>query len=128
MVEEEPVIGEAVHGLPQAHEPVRIEIVQRKVRHGNFCAKALGCGHLCKGMSGCRSCMPCIERECVNDRIEPMMEPQDMMDGNVQAPDPEFIEAAGTDNCGLCHVKQLQELPCVRIKCGHVFHVDCIER
>ena len=110
MVEEDPIIGDAVvESLPRAHEPVRIQMVQRKVRFGEFCGRQLNCGHSCKGMKGCRTCMPCIERECVNDRIEPMMEPQDMMNADPAKaqPDSDFVEAAGTDTCSLCHIKML---------------------
>ena len=58
-----------------------------------------------------------------------MLEPQDMMDGapNLERRD-SFIEAAGTDTCGMCHAKELQALPCVRLCCKHVFHADCVER
>ena len=28
--------------------------------------------------------------------------------------------------CGICYTDELCEGPCARLRCGHVFHVDCI--
>lgn len=38
----------------------------------------------------------------------------------------ELINATEEDMCGLCHVTNLVQMPCVALKCRHVYHADCV--
>jgi E3 ubiquitin-protein ligase MYCBP2 len=63
------------------------------------CLKVLPCGCRCVGVGGEETCMPCVKCELeVNE-----------------------------DFCSICHVDTIEQLPCVRLTCGHVFHQQCVK-
>ncbi len=34
----------------------------------------------------------------------------------------------GDDYCNICYAEGLKQGPCVKLTCGHIFHVDCLHQ
>jgi len=70
------------------------------------CMKTLKCGHACFGIvTDCEhGCLPCLHPDC------------DKANGQEQ-----------DDFCNICWTESLRNQPCVRLDCGHVFHVNCVK-
>ena len=72
------------------------------------CDKMLPCGHFCCGFKGEAQCLTCLHPDCV-------------------AKNPEVTkDKTGEDYCSFCYTEGLSQAPSVQIKCGHIFHVDCL--
>lgn len=76
------------------------------------CNKVHECGHICRGFDNEEKCLPCLDPECAKkaDRNEL----------------PEDID--GEEYCFACYTDNLQQKPCVKLECNHIFHVDCVEK
>lgn len=74
----------------------------------NSCDKILQCGHACCGFTGEKSCLPCLNEECVkaNEQLT--------------------LSKNADDYCVICYTSGLSEEPCVQLKCKHIFHLKCI--
>ena len=72
------------------------------------CDKIHECGHYCYGFKDEPVCLPCLHEDCVAKN------PQLTFDQNADS------------YCQICFVQGLGDKPCVKIECGHVFHLDCI--
>ncbi|EDQ87112.1 uncharacterized protein MONBRDRAFT_33522 [Monosiga brevicollis MX1] len=73
------------------------------------CTKTLACGHACCGVRNEEQCLPCLHG-CDNESLEhPLTQDQE-------------------DQCMICFTSSLQEEPCLRVDCGHVFHANCLKR
>ncbi|KAJ1480753.1 hypothetical protein T484DRAFT_2779102 [Baffinella frigidus] len=69
-------------------------------RLGNACEITHpSCGHQCLGVFGESSCPPCIE--CADEH---------------------------DDFCNICWTEVLKAAPVARLKCGHTFHLHCIQK
>ncbi|OMJ84353.1 hypothetical protein SteCoe_14579 [Stentor coeruleus] len=71
-----------------------------KERYKNSCKKLLTCGHQCYGTNAETKCMGCLHEDCSQD---------------------------GTNYCNICYVENLNNAPCVKLGCGHIYHADCLE-
>jgi len=69
------------------------------------CTKTHACGHVCCGVRGEEPCLPCLHG-CDN--------------GGGHKP----LSQSHEDPCDICFAF-LEEEPCVRVSCGHVFHARC---
>ncbi|KAH0817635.1 hypothetical protein GEV33_005156 [Tenebrio molitor] len=67
------------------------------------CPKLLNCGHMCGGIIGEATCLPCLHG-CSND--------------------PNLRQDAD-DMCMICFTEALSCAPAIQLKCGHVFHLHC---
>ncbi|WAR20047.1 MYCB2-like protein [Mya arenaria] len=71
----------------------------------NSCDKTLHCGHKCGGYRYEKDCSPCLKVGC---------------------------KATGkqneNDTCVICYTDDLSRAPVIMIKCGHIFHLHCVER
>ena len=81
------------------------------------CTKQLACGHFCNGAKGEKTCLPCLQPECIQKYNE--KNPADKIhDGYSEG-----------DYCGICMTSGLGQEACVRLgNCGHIFHYNCILR
>jgi len=77
-----------------------------KVRGEKICRKKLPCQHYCGGVYQEKICLPCINPECCPK------------DGKGQT---------GEDYCNICWVEDLKSAPSIQLKCGHLFHYQCVE-
>ena len=64
------------------------------------------CAHRCIGLKG-YDCIQCISPECVSA---------------------EAVDMTNDDYCNICWVDTLSMAPCVDLKCGHIFHFQCLLR
>ena len=55
-----------------------------------FCRKVKSCNHQCTGVKGEKTCLPCLEPECITGRLPPK-----------------------TELCSICYTSELSEEPCV---------------
>lgn len=81
------------------------------------CNKILPCGHPCKGFNGELECLPCLNAECIAK-------------ARAEDPNNRMLPYEGTDEdsfCTICWVSGLGSEPCIRLGCGHIFHVNCIK-
>ena len=79
-----------------------IDTVVEPLPFGGFCGKVKeDCGHSCKGVANERRCLPCIDPVCTDGVNE-------------------------TELCGICYTSELGEEPCSKLRCGHLFHTNCI--
>ena len=67
------------------------------------CQRVLACGHRCYGARDESACLPCLHRGC----------------GAAQT---------DADLCSVCYVDPLAAAPCVQLRCGHVFHLECVRQ
>lgn len=70
------------------------------------CNKILPCGHPCCGYRGEKKCTPCLFPEC---------------EKRVKA-NRTLLYQTGDDYCNICFVEGLIQQPCVKLKCGHLYH------
>ena len=70
------------------------------------CLKVHSCGHACDGLRDEETCLPCLHG-C--DTGAKLTQDRD-------------------DECMMCYSGSLSEAPCLRLKCGHVFHLHCVQR
>ena len=85
------------------------------------CVKVHPCGHPCRGFYGERECLPCLNAECAEKARE-----EAKAKGIVNA----NIVREGVDEdafCTICYISELGSEPCVKLGCGHVFHIQCIK-
>jgi hypothetical protein len=71
------------------------------------CTKALACGHACGGV---RDEAPCLD-QCLQCEPAPA--------GALQT---------GDDYCAICQVEAIKSAPAVKLRCGHMFHYECVRR
>nr|CAD7443817.1 unnamed protein product [Timema bartmani] len=69
----------------------------------NACSKLHPCGHMCGGIKGEATCLPCLHG-C--------------------SADPNLKQDAD-DMCMICFTEALSCAPAIQLKCGHVFHQHC---
>nr|CAD7431359.1 unnamed protein product [Timema monikensis] len=69
----------------------------------NACSKLHPCGHMCGGIKGEVTCLPCLHG-C--------------------SADPNLKQDAD-DMCMICFTEALSCAPAIQLKCGHVFHQHC---
>jgi hypothetical protein len=74
------------------------------------CDKLLKCGHPCCGSAGEKECMPCLQTECI-DKMPEASKPKKNID----------------DFCSICYCSSLGQEPSLLLKCGHIFHVECVK-
>jgi len=105
----------SVDSIPKgASQEALLELIQKTDQLANVCkleecityaqeacTRVMDCGHLCLGTRGESTCLGCLDcNSC---------------DGQ-----------SATDYCNICWVSDLTAAPCVRLKCGHIFHMHCI--
>jgi E3 ubiquitin-protein ligase MYCBP2 len=73
----------------------------------NTCLKIHTCGHACNGFRDESICLPCLHGGC---------------------PEHVGVSQDRDDECMICYSGCLAEGPCLRLRCGHVFHGDCLRR
>ena len=73
------------------------------------CDKTLACGHPCCGLSGEKTCLPCLDPECVE---------------NMDAPK---LSCTSEDYCPICYCSAIGQEPSVRLDCGHIMHFNCVK-
>eukprot|EP01017_Pseudomicrothorax_dubius_P036172 TRINITY_DN5154_c0_g4_i1.p1 TRINITY_DN5154_c0_g4~~TRINITY_DN5154_c0_g4_i1.p1 ORF type:complete len:386 (+),score=45.62 TRINITY_DN5154_c0_g4_i1:211-1368(+) len=81
-----------------------------KERLKNACPTMLACGHPCSGFAGETSHLPCLHADCA-ERSKEYLSNQ-----------------TGDDYCNICFTEGLIQAPDVRLKCGHIFHVHCLNK
>ncbi|XP_047524361.1 E3 ubiquitin-protein ligase MYCBP2 isoform X3 [Pieris napi] len=80
---------------------------QQCQEHGReACARILTCGHLCGGVRGERSCLPCLFG-CAGAGS---------------------LRQDADDMCMICFTDPLQAAPAIQLTCGHVFHLHCCRK
>lgn len=67
------------------------------------CTKLLNCGHICGGIQGETTCLPCLYG-CSADTT---------------------LKQDAEDMCMICFTEALSCAPAIQLKCGHVFHLHC---
>jgi len=71
-------------------------------RGAKVCRKQLLCEHYCGGVLKEKHCLPCLH--CKSD-----------------------LGQTGDDYCNICWTEDLKSAPAIQLKCGHIFHYQCIE-
>ncbi|CAK1554738.1 unnamed protein product [Leptosia nina] len=80
---------------------------QQCQEHGReACSRILSCGHICGGVRGERTCLPCLF-------------------GCVGA---DALRQDADDMCMICFTDPLQAAPAIQLTCGHVFHLHCCRK
>ncbi|KAH9373288.1 hypothetical protein HPB48_005033 [Haemaphysalis longicornis] len=69
----------------------------------NACSKTHPCGHLCSGIRGEGTCLPCLHG-CVGSK---------------------GLRQDADDMCMICFSEALSCAPAIQLSCGHVFHYHC---
>ncbi|XP_064481849.1 E3 ubiquitin-protein ligase MYCBP2-like [Ornithodoros turicata] len=69
----------------------------------NACSKVHPCGHMCGGIKGETTCLPCLHG-CGN---------------------PQGLRQDADDMCMICFSEALSCAPAIQLTCGHVFHHHC---
>ncbi|KAK6172343.1 hypothetical protein SNE40_016020 [Patella caerulea] len=69
------------------------------------CTKTLPCHHACGGIKNETTCLPCLHG-CKNEGQEQ-------------------LKQDGDDMCMICFTEALSAAPAIKLKCGHVFHLQC---
>ncbi|XP_037787011.1 E3 ubiquitin-protein ligase MYCBP2-like isoform X1 [Penaeus monodon] len=67
------------------------------------CVRTHDCGHLCGGLKGEASCLPCLHG-CANTPS---------------------LKQDADDMCMICFSEALSAAPAIQLECGHVFHAHC---
>ena len=88
-------------------------------RRSTACVRTLKCGHFCRGIRGEKHCLGCLQDGCANSVL-----PMAQTAADEAQPTQSQI---GEDFCTICWTEALQDAPCVRSKCGHVYHYHCLE-
>ncbi|XP_028043251.1 E3 ubiquitin-protein ligase MYCBP2 isoform X2 [Bombyx mandarina] len=80
--------------------------------HGReACNVILACGHLCGGVRGEQTCLPCLHG-CAG----------------VSAGEAAPLRQDADDMCMICFTDPLQAAPAIQLTCGHVFHLHCCRK
>ncbi|GLH12993.1 Uncharacterized protein GBIM_17653, partial [Gryllus bimaculatus] len=74
---------------------------QEHARHA--CSKVHSCGHMCGGIKGESTCLPCLHG-CARTAA---------------------LKQDADDMCMICFTEALSCAPAIQLKCGHVFHLHC---
>ena len=86
------------------------------------CCKVLACGHPCRGFFGEKQCLPCLNEDCAEKARQEAKE-----QGIKNSPNT-VLEGITEDSfCTICWISELSAEPCVKLGCGHVFHINCIK-
>lgn len=67
------------------------------------CVRTSDCGHLCGGLKGETTCLPCLHG-CSNNPS---------------------LKQDADDMCMICFSEALSAAPAIQLECGHVFHAHC---
>ncbi|KAF0977518.1 hypothetical protein FDP41_003510 [Naegleria fowleri] len=78
------------------------EECQEKLKYA--CSHVHKCGHLCCGIKDEFLHLRCLQ---CSDELE-LQE--------------------GDDFCNICYTSSLKQAPCIELKCGHIFHYECIRK
>ncbi len=95
--------------LPLALQYIcQIEDCQRRLK--SACQKTLNCDHPCCGYIKEMNCLDCLQDDCALKNKE------------------KLLSQKGSDFCNICFVEGLQNAPCIKINCGHIFHLECLTK
>lgn len=72
-----------------------------------FCNLPKECGHKCMGVRDEQKCLPCLEPQCQTASASANL-------------------ACGDDLCNICYTCELSEEPSIQLRCGHIFHANCV--
>jgi hypothetical protein len=78
-------------------------------RGQEICQKTLQCGHNCCGYSKEMNCLDCLDDECAGKNEQ-------------------LLGQKGSDYCVICYSEALSSAPCIRVNCGHIFHLHCLTK
>jgi len=84
------------------------EECQRKIKVA--CQKTLNCEHACCGYFKEMNCLDCISDECAEKNKE------------------KLLSQKGSDYCNICFIESLNNAPCIKVGCGHIFHLECLTK
>ena len=102
--------GEIVQNGAEVPDVCTAEACQKLLN--SCCGKVHECGHKCNGFHGEEECLPCLHADCVHKAVEKG----------------ELLEGIDEDEfCTVCWVSELGSEPCIKLGCGHVFHLNCIK-
>jgi len=73
-----------------------------QVKRSMSCNKILRCGHYCGGIKSEETCLHCLHPQCAASQA--------------------------TSHCAICQVDRLEAAPCIELRCGHIFHLECVRR
>eukprot|EP01095_Lingulamoeba_sp_RSL-Kostka_P009076 TRINITY_DN3106_c1_g1_i1.p1 TRINITY_DN3106_c1_g1~~TRINITY_DN3106_c1_g1_i1.p1 ORF type:complete len:449 (-),score=163.39 TRINITY_DN3106_c1_g1_i1:81-1427(-) len=73
------------------------------------CGTILDCGHFCGGIRDENEHLTCLESEC-------------------EAFQQSGLNQNGEDFCNICWVEDLSSSPSLQVKCGHIFHYNCLRQ
>ncbi|CAG4984339.1 unnamed protein product, partial [Parnassius apollo] len=73
------------------------------------CTHVLPCGHVCGGVRGESTCLPCLVGCASGEGTIPLRQDAD-------------------DMCMICFTDPLQAAPAIQLTCGHVFHLNCCKK
>eukprot|EP01117_Protostelium_nocturnum_P001993 TRINITY_DN12646_c0_g1_i1.p1 TRINITY_DN12646_c0_g1~~TRINITY_DN12646_c0_g1_i1.p1 ORF type:complete len:711 (+),score=248.84 TRINITY_DN12646_c0_g1_i1:261-2135(+) len=73
------------------------------------CQKTLPCDHRCGGVKDEVKCLPCLQEDCCKE-------------GKIES------GQKGDDYCNICWVEDLNSSPSIMLKCGHIFHSECVKK
>lgn len=83
------------------------------------CQNILACGHPCRGFFGEEKCLPCLNANCAEKAREEAKH-NNMIDWVHEGIDEDAF-------CSICWISGLGSEPCIKIGCGHVYHINCIK-
>lgn len=72
-----------------------------------ICKKTLECGHSCSGFSNEINCLECLDDDCASKNEN-------------------LLGQKGSDYCVICYSEALSSAPCIKVRCGHIFHLHCL--
>lgn len=72
----------------------------------NACSKIHKCRHPCMGYINEKECLPCLRESCAKGKVEHGQDEDSF--------------------CSICYIEDLKASPCVKSKCGHIFHYACL--
>lgn len=75
------------------------------MRAAASCGIQLKCKHWCCGIKSEKPCLGCLVDECP---------------GNT-------AKADGEDFCNICYTESLSAAPSIKLECGHLFHLGCVD-
>ena len=65
------------------------------------------CRHRCNGVHGEAFCPPCLEPTCASAA---------------------GLSVRNDDLCAICYTSELSAEPCVQLRCGHIYHANCVSK
>jgi E3 ubiquitin-protein ligase MYCBP2 len=105
---------------PALENVCRDDECQEKLEHA--CTKTLPCGHVCGGVRGEETCLPCYEVcvlcVCVRD-ISLTMSVFQGCDG---------VTLDKDQMCNMCFTEPVRLAPTIVLDCGHAVHAQCARR